>query len=473
MAQTYPYLAFIDTAPSAGSYVIADGLGGSTSYPLVDDGWAPAVAGERTALLGNQSVYGLVEETITINVKSGASGTLQALNELAKVFDRAARWAAGKSQYPVLIAYAPQGSTAATTAAPWQALVWGPAEAGKSAIQTPGGTYKAGLISEIDNVTIRFLRSGQWFLSATTTHTATDVNSVLANLNFGGSNISLPQPYQLSIGPINVSSVTQLNDSLLIINGAYNGTAGLITANAMTSANYTSVADTTNKAAVNLLRYTPGTTVEVFSGTTNFASSDASQQYGVYAILRSNSSSTDWTIRAQFAPAPLASSMMPPVSTTPVTVLGSGGTNPRVVALGYVGLPNWDGGASWAMRVGIQASAASSSLDIEYLVVVSLDDEQSTVIHLNSVFLPSSTNVSLEIGSQPLGNKLGSYVRFNRAGLYDYATADGDCYLSATEATSDIIWLCPSGNYWRIVNGSTVQTVPVSATVYRSELLAI
>src|SRR6266536_4943306 len=112
----FPYLVITDGTDTV---TIQDGAGGLTSYALVADTWAPATATRRVSALGGQLSYTDIAEELELTIRGADTATAyDNLQKLTRLLDKADRWSGDENVSPVLIKFAPQGSTVASTSQP-------------------------------------------------------------------------------------------------------------------------------------------------------------------------------------------------------------------------------------------------------------------------------------------------------------------------------------------------------------------
>src|SRR5437868_4467312 len=90
-----------------------DGLGGVTNWPLIRGQWGPAIAGLRTSPLAGRGPYADVAEDLSCNIRNTTGALVYGnLDTLARLLDKAERWwLRNEPISPVVLKYAPQGST--------------------------------------------------------------------------------------------------------------------------------------------------------------------------------------------------------------------------------------------------------------------------------------------------------------------------------------------------------------------------
>ena len=120
---THPFLQMTDDMLTA---TFADGSGGATNCAPLRCTWAPQIVTRRRSALGRGPWDDVIEEWDLVVKSADAATALSNLETLTRLLDIADRfWRLGESVSPVLLKYAPQGSTIFSTANPATCLVLG------------------------------------------------------------------------------------------------------------------------------------------------------------------------------------------------------------------------------------------------------------------------------------------------------------------------------------------------------------
>lgn len=346
--------------------IIGNGTGGLPADPykyiLRRGGWSPKVANLRRAAIAGRTPYEDVQEELEIDIiATTPDNAYTGLQALAVNFDQATRFARGETVAPVLIKYAPKGSTITSATDPLRALVLGNADV--SPVTTPPRFNEAGKNYSIEGVRLRFWRRGLWLeRDITPAVTASGNNGSLVTVNtFVTELFFSPRKVQMSGYPIGASArgillISSNNDATRIT--AVNPTGG-------TAVDWTTSNEAANYAQyTNVLRYTPPTTAENASGTVT-AAITAPALVGVWANLRNNSSSTSFLVRAE-----LNSSGGNLVQSTPRVLVPpySSTAGPSWIFLGFVSMVQ----SVATMRLYATASAASGTLDCGAIVLANV-----------------------------------------------------------------------------------------------------
>lgn len=389
--QAYPYMVISDGTTTV---TIQNGSGGATNYPLVRDGWAPSVAGLRASPLTGYTPYEDVVETFTIEINGAtATAALANLATLTKLLDQAARWYRGENVTAVLLKIAPHGSTVSATATPLQAAILG------GSVEAPNRWDEVGRNFVIPNVKVTVIRRGLWLHPTTEASTPSAVDN--------GDLVTFTLTARDTKGPCKVAITNLVSGQspsgyaaggFLLLAEPVGGGASIEIENAEsgTGGVYTSVAGGLNARNTNVLRYTPGVTTEVESGSVTTPSLPATTRLvAIYANIRP-SASVAFTVRVRL------DSLVLYQFTPHVTITADSEQVPRWVYLGVVAIQ----GAVTQVNFRITAASASSSIDID--TVVFCDAEATQVLALVQPAAPAaSTNpVRLDTGTATFDHRL-------------------------------------------------------------------
>lgn len=329
-------------------------------YVLQSGGWSPGVAVLGVSQLGRQSPYTAVSESLKINIYGATqAAVLAAFKSLVLLLDQANNFERSGRGNPITLTVQLHGGIEMRT------RVRGAEQPPSAPVQ-----YLDDLtVYAMRGVTVELTRDGIYL--GTTSQSAsspltTNPQAMTATLASGSS---VPSPTDIQIGGFDNTTIGPAN--LILTQGTTQNL--LIEGESLTNGNaaaYTVVADVANYASGgSVLRYTPDKTAVTYSawGATGLL---PRQLVSVFAMVRPNSSTTSWQVRARFG-SPLSASTVYS-ETPPVVIDGSAGTTPRAVYLGMASLRSYRYGIS--VSVGVQASAVSGSLDIDYLIIVPAEE---------------------------------------------------------------------------------------------------
>lgn len=360
--QANPYLVITDGTVSV---TIQDGSGGATNFPLVRDGWAPAIAGLRTSALSGQTPYEDVVEQMTIEINgSTAANALANLVTLRKLLEQAERWYRGENETAVLVKFAPHGSTVSSTAAPLQAAILGGGlGSGDPGVKLAPQWDEVGRNYVIPNVLVTFTRRGLWLHTTTEAHSPSAANNgELVTFSLTARDVVGPTKLALTNYGYGKSTGKRYHGGFVLLAERVGGSASIVitAAEGATATAYTSVAPSgsTNPRDTNVLRYTPTATTEAFSGALAPSLPAGTNLVAIFANVRPSSTVT-FKIKARL------NSLIYNQETPLVTIPANVTQYPKWVFLGIVAKY----GAVDSLYLAITADAASSNLDIDTIVV--------------------------------------------------------------------------------------------------------
>jgi hypothetical protein len=457
--QPSPYLVMTDGTDTV---TFQDGAnpGGQTNWGVVRGKWAPSIAGIRTSQLGGRGPYADVQEDLSCNIL-GTTAALawQNLDTLIRLLDKAERWwLRNENISPVVLKYAPQGSTIHSNATPMQAVVLGRVGSDElNGVDLPSNVNDAGFIFQIHDVRVLCLRRGGWTgLSETPATSASSANPSVLTRAFASTH-PINSPVDITIGGFDRTATPTIKGGYLCIGSNVNdiqfGTPSLVTG-------YTSVADSANLAKFGfVVRYTPTTTNPVLSGS-GVLGAAVSGTIALYAAVRNNSLTTSFQISGVM-------NGQSGSSQTPYQLVDTSSQNPRLIYLGEV-----VGTSMNNVLVQVAASTASGTLDINYLLCVNLRDETVAVIAHDdvAVSLISSGAVSLNFKFNPLTDQqptaFASGTNNNTGVPYR-----GPLPLLAVGLNIYALWTATNSNFWVFTNVSnTAVAITLAVTRYRSFL---
>jgi hypothetical protein len=446
--QAFPYLAIMDSS-GAPSVVLADGAGGATNAPIIRWGWNPGVPAFNDSPLGPRYVD--VVEGFTLNVRGAdAAAAMANAQTLAQLLIQAERWRNGAVVNPVIIKFAPQGSTIASTAAPYQALVLGRARGDASALVLGQRFPDVGMLKEILGSKIALLRQGAWLgADETPAASASGANPTIHNVTLT-SNLNA-SPLVMSLGGF--SGNAAFPSSCLLVGSGIS----IAEAEAATAAGFTSVADAANNArGGSVLRYTP---VSTAFAATAVISTQSWQRIAIYAAIRNNSAAATFQMYA-------TGTYGVTVVQTPITSIDASTVQPRIVYLGTLYAPP---SAFQDIRLHVEAATTTGppTLDIDYIALLKIDDEFGYALALDPLTFTFAGAHSIVVDHRLL-TQLTPDVRSSAAvgGQFYRFTYHGPARMYFAGTTIQATWLATNGASWRYTQAGVV--VSTSLTVTRS-----
>lgn len=457
--QAFPYLVMTDGTDTV---TFANGSGTTTNWPLLRGSWAPTIAGLRTSPLAGRGPYADVMEDLSCNIRD-TTGALcyQDLDTLARLLDKAERWwLRNEPIAPVLLKYVPQGSTIHATAGPTlTAIVLGRVGSDElNGVSLPQSLNDAGMIFEIRGIKVLCMRRGYWTGTTDTTATSGAATNPSVQTRAWAATHPINSPFDLTIGGFDKTATPTIKGGFLAIGS---NVADIQFNQGSLVAGYTSVADAANLAKFGtVVRYTPTGTTAVRSGSGTLSGGVMNGPVAMIAAVRNNSLTTTFQIRGNMTGQSGETS-------TPYQLVDTSTTNPRLILLGTCNGVNLNN-ASFT----VQASAASGTFDINYVLCVNLRDETCTILATDDI------NVSLiSSGAVTLNFKFNPTVDQNPS-VYASGTTDtayvvyrGPLPLLTTGLNVYACWLATNSNFWVFTNnvGAAVTTT-ITATRYRSYL---
>lgn len=378
-----------------GTYLrITDSLGSlnlndNVNYRLQRNQWTPSVAGLVDDLFQPNGPYGTVEEEINIDVLGGASSlSTTIMSNVEAIADKimaAERWLNGENTLngAVYLEYAPAGSSADGGTA-YRALILGRTEGDKpgAPIGLPNEFNDINNVGTLMGVRVRLVRQGWWLGAEETATSSTTANPAVLTATFSSNNSQ-----QFSALRVAFSG---LHDTVANI-GTYGGNAVPCGVIAITNATKhiqiyeaeagggSTVADVAGKArGGNIARFTAASNVENLLATWSIASGDQligrCGQIAVIGMVRNNSvGTTAWQLRFVCGAGPYDMFEADPVT------IEAGQTWPRAHVLGVM---ETDGQDITQFRMYGQAPGTTDTLDIDYVALVGLPNDNGRVIVL-------------------------------------------------------------------------------------------
>jgi len=458
-AQSHPYLILTDGTTTV---TVQDGAGGATNYPLARDRWAPNVAPLRQALLGGWAPYDEVIEEQEIHVTGAdTAAALANLRTLNNLLDQAERWRRHDPVAPVTMQFVPQGSTIhSSSGTKLVAVVLGraPGDTSRSALVLPQDTLASGLTKYILSVRLRLYRRGQWLGIAATGSGSSGANGTVHQVSFSGVPV-VSTPVTLTLKGFNTSTTQNLPASLLLAAGGLNRVSRF-EAESMTATGYTSVADAANNASGgSVLRYTPTGTAFATSGALSSVGLDNCRRFAIYAVVRNNSGTTTWRVKALLHRNDTAGVTFE----TPEVLIDTSTTNPRVVFLGELVRPFdiTDSTIQYnKVALRIAASAASGTLDIDYIAFLALDDETSSAIALGAFSFANefggaaAAEIQIQDGSLTLQRPRVLASKPSGTPAMAPLSYSGNIALYTKSTNYNALWMCPNGANWRYIDAT-------------------
>lgn len=444
------------------------------NYALVS--YAPVVAPLRDSDLGGQGPYEDVVDTITFHAMGCTAAEAYAAAAVVNdLLDQARRWWLGDNVAVVILVIQAQDSALS----PLQVVVQGrvPGSAPNLALQAAWNETWGKYV--IQNITIQSQRRGQ-FLSPTTEsassasatyptiHTATFSTSVtrFPPIDLSISGFTAADVFNLQVGYCLIAPASRL--LLIEAEGTTASSSGTGTVTA------TTVADAAKLASAGSVRRWTGTTA--FTGTVQNLSTllggfSTSAPVGVFAAVRLNSSTItgSWTAEGWSNAAIVSQTAALPV------VYAS--NQPQIISLGTL---KSRGGIDQVSISFTGVFPITTTLDIDYVVLIRLDDAASRVVGLADNVtnrlsaIPGGTAEVLEMRANALTDVTPADRYYDAANnITEYAGYTGDLFLVMAGTTVGFTLLStgsgPSGvgNAWRPATTAAGAAISSVVTVTR------
>lgn len=460
----FTYLVMTDGTDTV---TFSDGTGVLPGWPLADTGWGPQIAGLRTSPLGGRGPYADVEELITCNIISPTSAALcyANLDTLSRLLDKAERWwLRNEPIAPVLLKYAPQGSTIHSIAAPMKAIVLGRVGAAElNGVALPKDYDDAGIQFEINGVEVACLRRGAWTgATDATSASAAAANPTVMTRAFSATHPT-SSPMSISIGGFQQATTPTIQAGYLCVGSQASDIQILEAEAAAGGVGWASQADAAGNArGGNVLRRTPSDTGLATTGAgTVLSLTTISGMVAVIAAVRNNSTTTTFLLQA------ILNGLSTAYEQTPQYLIDCSTLLPRLVMLGTVngvGLEN--------LRLTVQASAASGTLDIDYLIVVNLRDETCAIVAHDAIAMTNmgAGAATLDVLYNPTVNQNPTLQATRGSGLIP-GVWRGPLPFQTTGINVYALWTATNGASWRFTTTApAVLSVTLQATRYASFL---
>lgn len=425
------------------------------------------LSARRPGTLGGNGLYANVPITIPLTI-SGATPALvyAALATLLALLEETQRWVMNEWVGGVRLRGKLVGSTFLQ---PSECAVLRPPDADASAelptvYQPPAGGPPGPYAMDVD---VKLVRRGQWLQPQETQAAAGAVSGTLQTVAFPGTGQRIASPLRLAwhsnTDPLdglgtgtadNQAAFVWAADSTLANGGAIFPAASkirILEGEGFTLGGvFASVGDAANQArGGSVLRYTPAV-ANTFSTTLYVAGSFGGAFLGarimVYGVARKNTLATA-DYQAQLIgyqsgnTAPFANAIQP---------LTLPDLRPNVVCLGTILAP----GGIALLGLSLSASAVGGSLDLDYLVLVNVDDPTASAVtySLNGILLSAGNTICAD--PRPLTDPTGIIGAGSATGrvFLPYQGPLGDPWLAAQGTGVCGVLMQPNDAYWRAYN---------------------
>jgi hypothetical protein len=437
--------------------VITDGttyvdLMAGTDYSVEEDGWAPVIAPLRRSVLGGAGPYADVVETIPLHVFGATvSACLANVAALARLLDQAERLSRGEVVSPVKIYYRPLNSPLLV-----QALIVGRGPDDQTAGVQHRADYLMGTVTKMLRVQLQFRRRGLWLEPPETTLDS-GPGQIPAPLHLlFGSTLEIPSPVRVTVTVPTDAGVADY--TLLWASWIGMDRIKAVDTDPMASGltGFAAVDDAAHLAyGTKVLRYTPASTAMAASATRGLGFSGNVKRVALYAAVRNNSGSATWLITAGVF------GLNPTPVYTPAVPINVAHTNPRIVFLGVVALPE----RARDINLNVQASttAGPPTLDIDYIVALDVTDDQAGALYVTN----PAAGTALTVDTQPLLSTVAAVTKTTASGSVPMSYV-GDPFIAVSGTQLWVSLLAVEGAYWRPQTGGSLDSVDAIATFWRA-----
>jgi hypothetical protein len=420
------------------------------SYLLTRGDWAPTIPALQMSSLAQGGLYADVQEDIPINVYGQtAAECLSNLATLAELLDQADRWSPkrGENVAAVRLQYMPTGGALLL-----ECVIIGRAGGDETSGISLPLTFNRDLGAYlIEGVRLRFWRRGQLLnpTAETGTYSAAAAAPTVHTITLSTpTTISSPTLLQFEYSQAGIIDNYDVEYAYALTASA---ASRLQIYEAESMSLGTNVASAADAAAFarggSVARYSPGVLSTTLSlGLVGFDT--AARIIAVWAAVRNNSATTNFTIQAQ------AGSNTGVVQTAPAVPIDTSTTNPRLIFLGIIAFQlAFDG-----VNLLLTASAASGTFDIDYIIVQAVDDETSGALRIfgaNGAATPLTGQGPLTIDPRPLSAPTPIVTSFPSSITTPMSYA-GSPTLYTRGSFVALLMGKTTGNFWRIVGGVSV-----------------
>ncbi len=449
---TNSYLVLSDGTTTV---TIADGASGSTNYRLARGTWAPQVAGLRRNRLGGRGPYDDVTEEFELNITgSSVDAALANLQTLNMLFDQAERWYRNENTCVVLVKYSPKGATVSSSGSPLQAAVLGRAPGDEAATIRLSPIFEdVGLNRFVLNTGVRFQRRGLW-IRANELQTGSASNGSIAAITLA-SPLAIVSPGELRVTNLGQLTASNSYSNAFVLMASGTTDLEVDTLSGLTATGFTNVSDSANfSQSGNILRYTATGTTELFSAGLTLA---ATGNLSFFLNIRNNSATTTFRVRLKYTNG--RSTVYTPTVVIPVS------SGPKWYFLGMVN--NTVNGGT--INVGVMASAASGTLDMDTIVFANSNSPDYACLTL---YQPFGGGGETELIDPAALTQVTPYVGHNTSNVRSSYAGDPFLVSRATAMKAIVLQTGSDGStiHWRVTLSGSVVTNAWSLNRYTGYL---
>jgi hypothetical protein len=433
-----------------------------SNYKVLAEGWAPKVAKRRESVMGGQSPYEDVTETLEIQVSgTSESDVLSKLGTLSDLLDQAAKWGQNDAGVTaVYFEYEPDGSALAASV---KAVIISPPPYGDfiSLPRNFGIVYRNGryYIGSRDNpIILSFVRRGLW-LGATEAKAATASTGnpdIVTTSNFTDTP-TIPVPYDMNIDFI--GSVGSTNGSPGVYALTANAADKLYTieCEAMTGGSATVVAAA---SAGNVHRQADSGTATLTDS--SFAMNTSARLFAFYIVVKPSAALTNWTITAKLY---LSDTIVETVASSRPVVVG-GFSTVKIIPLGIIST-NWEPGR--LVVTAVPDAVNSETLDLDYICGIALD-ESSNIFKTIPSDTAFDTGDQIKVEQQLSTKKMSKVTTLEADAVVAYLSYEGNAnpYASGNSLSALIFGVTAASATFIIYDNDNTKEADITFTATRT-----
>lgn len=432
---------------------------GTDGYHLVWGRWSPGIPQLRQDRRGNQPPYTDILEEWRIWVEGTVGETAQKkLDKLVGLFHQAMRWADSQGPTYVWIDYEMENSS---LAGPLRAEVMGVPE---NFMDLPGDYDASGRLNRVGNaddpITIRFFHR-PWNcpneLEQEVVAAAANPSKLTATFS---NDLKASSPTRVTVNSID--PLAGVDGGYLILVRAANDV--YISELEGGSGSGASQSDSANLARGGSVRRITGSTtawqtVDISSITTF----NTARRVAVFVAARVNNAARSWKIRVALKDTDAVT-----IGQTRVRVVnGADSTDPEIVFVGMA-ICSYRQINQIAVSVAVDDTTGSTTVDLDYVVLVNLDHYENRVITFGQKDVNRNGYADIEFDPK-LNESPDPVVTYGGLPL----PTRGDVYVAFSGASITAMVLATYSNYWCIVDGAGPSNETVGVTFNRTPVYLV
>lgn len=434
----------------------------TVNYSLLQDSWSPAIAGDKPGQSGGRPFNRVIETIDLLVLGTTAAVALQNLKKLVRLLKLAEEWrndmTANVTTTPTLFEWQPKGSLSG----PWKALVVGRVDKTRNYLGLPIKFNEQLALYQIEGVKLEFVREGEWLGSTeTTAASGAAASGSVMSVTFA-NNLDIPSPTKITLDGLGGTAIS-LQENLIFI--AHTAT-DIQVVQAETAGAGTIINENANNAAGtagnNALRLTASSTYDV---TSMLLTTLAHKTVAVYALMRSASADASWRLYVETKEASGVTN-----GTSRVTTFAPGVTTPWPHFLGTV----TSAAKEHTQLLFYWATDGIANLDIDYFVIIGLDNPVNQVIRVRPGSDVTTLNNVIVDPRQLTAVSPRITANSTVPQTFSLPWDRGNGYLLSSGTNLSVLWMNPRSNNWRwALAGAPGTLVNFTLTAERQEAALI